>query len=271
MTDIIDQPQPGYYAVRRGGRDVSAVILSDGGMGLIGYMDGQEVAIDDIWVSNRRKVTEKEYREIASRPAPLPAVTEDNAAVVAQQMLKHLPNWKAYTIDCDEGAAKAKDFADRMSKAEKTLDGIRKREKQPHLDAGKEVDAKFSPTITALDAGKRMVMDKLTAWMRAEKARKAQEEMERAAATVEGSGQVLAPVSAPEPVKVRGNMPGRAASVRARRHATLQNWDAAVADSMFRDHPDVVAALTKVANEWVRKGAKVIPGFEITEEEVASL
>lgn len=82
-------------------------------------------------------------------------------------------------IQDDETNAKAGDFIKQLTTALNDAEAIRKAEKEPHLQAGKKVDAYWAETVTPLEEIKKSLRSKQTAYMLAV------EEQKRAAAKAE--------------------------------------------------------------------------------------
>ncbi len=166
--------------------------------------------------------------------------------------------------------------------------------KDPHLAAGRAVDAAFKPSLESAEKAMKKLKAAQTTFLAAEK-RKAQEaervriEAERAreeeakkkAAEAEAKGDLLAAAEAEEKAaeaqraqkavdtgpKIRGGGT-RALAVVKRFHADLVDVRAAVVH--YVDHPDVADLVIRIANADCRaaKGEMpTIPGFKITEVE----
>lgn len=86
------------------------------------------------------------------------------------------------TITDEDTAARIADFAKQVAACIKLAEERRTRAKQPHLDAGRAIDAWFKRLTDALDGGRRALLDRLTAYQRAkaEAARAKAEAEERA-------------------------------------------------------------------------------------------
>lgn len=183
-------------------------------------------------------------------------------------------------------AGKCTDFIAQVNAALKDVEAARRAEKKPHEDAAKAVDARFRPLGDLLGKIKEMLQPRLTAWLRKEqdriaaekaeaerKAREAQQEAERKAREAEEAAQkpgadALGAAIAAEEAKKRAAEEAKSAAtpIRAQakgdygtRAASLRTYySAQIVDVMkalraFKDHPDVVAALQKAANEAARE------------------
>jgi hypothetical protein len=174
-------------------------------------------------------------------------------------------------------------------------DEARVEEKRPHDEAAKAVQAKWAPLVKTAEDAANSLRDALTVFMREEQRkldeerRKAHEEAvkkaeaERKKIEAERAKQLaedpiaaltsetpeLPPIpDAPLPVKVHaGGQRGRRAGLRTQKRYEITDYAAALAH--VKDHPDVIAAVEKVAFAQARAGASV-PGVKVTEEQVAA-
>lgn len=197
-------------------------------------------------------------------------------------------------------ADNAQDVRDLIARAQATtkkVEAARKEAKQPHLDAGKAVDAEFKPHRETLDSVVAALKEPLQAYLvaeekrrqaEAEAARKAAEEAAAFAEDAQGEDEdpelaakaaefarkreeraAQAEALAENGARVEsGSGLARAASLRTYRYAELT--DAKAAAAHYSSHPDVLAAIEKVANAEIRaaKGAPVsIPGVAVREEQ----
>ena len=191
-------------------------------------------------------------------------------------------------------APKVRDLLGRVTEMAKKVEAGRKSAKDPHLEAGRRVDAEFKPLTDALSDLKDAINRPLASWMRAEQerqraeaeaARKAAEEAaafqqamaddDEMAAKAKAFAEKRAAEAAMKQAQAEGagrvqSASGftRAAGLRTYRHAEVT--DAAALVAHFALHPDVVEAATKAANAAIRaaKGAPVqIPGVRVVEEQ----
>jgi ATPase subunit of ABC transporter with duplicated ATPase domains len=173
---------------------------------------------------------------------------------------------------------------------------------RPHLDAQKAINAEFKPLVDGAKADADTIRGALSKYLAAEEAkaraeaeRKAREENERrmaehrrqqeeaARAHAEAMAKAAAEKAAeppppppvvespvfvsPEPVKMQaGGQRGKKASLRT--ITRYEVTDYAVALAHVQHHPDVQAAVEKVAFAQARAGAQV-PGVRSFEEKVA--
>lgn len=203
-------------------------------------------------------------------------------------------------IETEDQASKLNDFISQANKAMKSIEDDRKKAKQPHLDAGKEVDTAFKALATPLDTLikklKRPLSDYLTEKKRREDARKeeereaarkAQEEADRKLREAEARNDVIAQTQAEEAAKqaakaakqaekpARVNIAsatggGRTMSSRTVYRAEIENANRAF--SFFRDHefwgPKLIETMQRMAEAERRdaEGVNEIPGVKFHEE-----
>lgn len=182
--------------------------------------------------------------------------------------------------------------------AEKKAEEARKAEKEPHLEAGRAVDAKFKPLLErakqAGEACKKAIapwLAKLEAEKRAaaEKARQEAEEKRRIAeeairardaanleqaaaaeALLKEAKKAEAAASRAEKDGAKaGNGIGRAVSLRTEYRPVLVDELAARRHYYETRHAELLAFLQSLAEQDVRAGKREIPGFDIITEQKA--
>lgn len=180
-------------------------------------------------------------------------------------------------VECDMAA----NWRAKLLELRKRAESEHKAEKQPHLDAGRAVDAKYKPLIDIAADAADSLRNALTRYMAAEEAklraaeaaqRKAAEEAARKAREAAAAKGVPepedVPLPSPEPVRVQaGGQRGRKVGLREITRYVVTDFDAALAH--VKDHPDVRAAVEKAAAAMAKAGAKV-PGVEARTEKVAA-
>lgn len=206
--------------------------------------------------------------------------------------------WKeSGAIDDKETAEKAGDFLSGARKLFKEIEEKRKAEKQPHLEAGRTIDAEFKKLTSAIETAVAWVKKPLEAYMqeqeridrerKAEEERKARAEAEaaaRAQAEAEARNDIMGQEEAKaaaeeaqqrqqeaqkvETAKVgSATGGGRRTAMRTERKAQIESVNLAFA--YYRDRPEVTALLVQLANADIRaaKGADItLPGFKIITE-----
>jgi hypothetical protein len=201
-------------------------------------------------------------------------------------------------IDSPEQAEKCTDFLSGAKALLKDFDAERKSQKKPHDDAGKAVQELFKTPMYTLDTMISSVGRLHTAFLKAERDRaeakrraeleaaaKAQAEAAERRRRAEVNNDVAGMVAADEqrqaaedaakeaakPVKAQaGSATGgaRTMALRTTWRCEVENRGPALAH--FRDHPEVIALIERLATAEVRaqKGEKAAPkGFKLIKEE----
>jgi len=204
-------------------------------------------------------------------------------------------------ISSAEQAARCTDYLDGARELFKLLDSERRRQKIPHDEAAKAVQEVFRPSLEKVDFSIKRVGSVMTAWLSAEKRR--QEEQQRqeraeaqrlrreaedlarmAEARNDIDGMVAAQAQlaeaeraqkeASKKVSARAGSAtggGRLTSLRVTTECVVESKGVALA--RYRDHPEVIALIERLATAEVRaqKGEKVAPnGFKLVEKESAA-
>lgn len=226
--------------------------------------------------------------EIGHNSGALSLADEINEAVIqAMDWLKSSGVKDKTTMDM------AANYRARLLELSKKADKEREDKKRPHDDAAKAVQAEYKPLVDTAKNAADTVRDALSTYMAAEdeKARKVAAEAARienekrmadfrrqqeVAAQARGATSVdpeidamgdMPAMVAPEPVKLHaGGQRGKKASLREITRYRLDDYAAALA--AVKDHPDVIAAVEKVAFAQARAGATV-PGVSSFIEKVA--
>lgn len=176
---------------------------------------------------------------------------------------------------------------DMARKASKAADDARTDEKEPHLKAGREVDAKWKPLITSATTIADVCKQVLAPWRVAEAQRKADEAARiRAEAEVERQAEVDATRAAAGSIDAREQADQRVVSAKAaeklaksaekaastglglRTTYTAEVTDFTVAARAFwTSHRDRFEALVlTIAQEQVRAGKRDMPGITVITE-----
>lgn len=292
-------PQQGYYRIRYG-KDKPfepVAIWKDEGGAWLAYRNGREANAESIWTSCcRNPVTYEAYQAavegkgwsdddkvVAAQFAP-PAPGDNSGAVdeaetIRDQIEAALAGLEAYAkVQDDATAAKALSLRNRLNELSREADKIRTKEKEPHLEAGKAVDAKWQPLVKKAKAGADQVRDAIGAW-ETEKLRRQREEerkaevacraAEEAARQQQGDVAVLeapkvetAPAEAPAPIKATY---GKAASVQVKTVVKdVTDWPALAV--YMSGHPDCQDLLRKLAQRALDAGRTNIPGITTDEQ-----
>lgn len=300
----IEEPNPrsGYFKMRgrRDGPWLPVAIWEKDGELLCRVADRPRKAMD-VWTYCAKnpvaKDAAKQAFETGTWPGDVPSIGDNSGTLTLPEEINdtadHAVAWLAKNGIADKVAADtAANWRAKLLDLGKQADKQRETEKRPHDEAAKAVQAKWKPCIdTATDAANR-IRDALTAWMRAEDAkaraeaeakRKAAEEITRKQreqaedARIEAEKNNLPPppaqVDVPlpfidEPQKIQaGGQRGRKAGLRTITKYVVTDYAAALAH--VKEHPDVRAAVEKIAAAQAKAGATV-PGVEAQQEQVAA-
>ena len=294
-------PQQGYFRVRYG-KDKPfepVAIWKDDTGAWLAYRAGREVRAEDIWTSCcRHPVSYEAYQAavdgkgwpdddkvVAAQVKSSEPTIGDNSGVVDEaetirdQIEAALAGMTAYeTIADDATAAKALSLRNRLNELSRDADKIRTKEKEPHLEAGKAVDAKWQPLVKKAKAGADQVRDAIGAWetkklqeqrKREREALEAQRAAEEAARQQQGETAVLeapkvdpAPVEA-APASIRPSY-GKAAAVKAIIVVDeVADWPALAV--YMSNHPECQDLLRKLAQRALDAGRTNIPGITTIE------
>jgi hypothetical protein len=298
-------PQQGYYRTRRAKGEAFepvAIYYPDDSNTLVALRGTREVDPNEIWTFCCKNPVEYQAyidaragkgwpdddAEVAAQVAP-PAPGDNSAVVdeaetIKDQIESALAGVKKYeTIADDATAAKALSLRNRLNELSNQADKIRTKQKEPHLEAGRAVDAKWQPLVKSSKAGADKVRDAMGAWETEKLRRQREEERQRAEAirleqeaarAAEATGkapetEVMAPpppaATAPAPIKPTY---GKAASVSVKVVLKdITDWRA-LADYML-EHPIMQDTLRQLAQRALDAGRTNIPG--ITTEERASV
>lgn len=141
-------------------------------------------------------------------------------------------------------AAKANDFIAGAKKLAAEAEAQRKREKQPHLDAGRAVDATWAALISRIDKIIDVVKPKLAAYLREQEAKRRAEAEE--AARKQREAEEAARAAAIDAANAESASQRIAAEERAAGHARIAEEAAAEAEA--RNGPARAESATGLAN-----------------------
>lgn len=296
--------QVGYYRTKfKGGEyEPVAIYYPEDSDTLIALRGSREVIPDEIWTyCCRQPVEYQAYLDaragkgwpdddavVAKQVAP-PAAGDNSGAVdpteeIKDQIENALKGMDAYkAITDDATAAKALSLRNRLNELSNQADKIRSKEKEPFLEGGKAVDAKWQPLVKSAKAGADTVRDAIGRWetaklqkQREEESRQAEElrRQQEAARAAERAGEVaeaVAPVQqavpAPAPAPIKPTY-GKSASVSVKLVLKeVTDWRA-LADYML-EHPVLQDTLRSLAQRALDAGRTNVPG--ITTDEKATV
>lgn len=276
-------PQPGFYRKKGpGGVWLPVAIWEE--QEIVWVQIGKEEpngsadTVITAWLACAKyPVSEKDYRHaIATGQWPGEAPAEQSApgighnappqgfdelAVKVDADVREAEAWlKDRKIESQADADKCEKLANDFLALRKRAEGEHRSEKEPHLKAGREVDAKYKPLIDLAAGWARKLKNAATDYLVAR-------EREKQAAAAK---QIAAGEAAPARIDTRATTSGtsgRKLALRTIRTAHITDWDAAI--DFFKDNPELREVVRKLANKCAQVGAQV-PGVEIRTEQKAA-
>jgi hypothetical protein len=260
-----DEPKAGFYRSKNQDKTLSAVaIWYDSQTGELRYQDNGRDISDQIarerWpFVSRRPITEKTFWTFrdtgkwidvddAAQCEP-DDIAGSDVLVLAKDISALKDSAAKYSkIESDEGMVLAQSLRAKLQEVGGNADKLRVAEKEPHLEASREVDAKWQPMIKMAKTSAGGILKAMEDWNNIKLA---------AAAKAQMSGQKtnLPPPSS----QVRGGGV-RAAHVGVKDVVTDIDLDKAFVQ--FRDDPTLIVLFFKLAQQAVDAGIAV-PGATI--------
>lgn len=236
---------------------------------------GKSDLVRDTWLACAKyPVTEKEYRHavatgswLGEAPAEVrgigdnqpPEGAEEIAAAI-DEAAKEAEAWlEGRAIESQADADKCETWANALLILKKQAEEAHRKDKAPHLEAGRKVDARYKPLIETAQAWARALKAAATRYLVARET-----ERREAAAKLIAKGEDVARM---ETRATTSGVSGRKLSLRTVRKAEIEDWDAAIA--FFKDNPELRALVQKLADKCAAVEAKV-PGVKIVTEQKAA-
>lgn len=313
-TDPINanEPQCGYYRKRdgKGGPWLPVAIWMHAEQGMVCRVAGDMVQPDDVWTWVAKNPVRKEDAQIAFKtgawPGDAPPVTasmgDNNPPTEPVELIpleiEAATEWlgKVKAITTQEHADIASNRVSNLRDLKRKAEAAHKFEKEPHLIAGRAVDAKFKPSIESADTAVKVLLGAITVYQNAEAERQrkiaaeraakeraeweAQQAVARKAAELEAASKQVTleeileasppppPPKAAELVKVKsGGASGKAVSLRTVKVATITNYAAAM--MALKDHPEM-KALVQTLSDRACKAGLPLAGVEYSTTQVAA-
>ncbi|HXI42810.1 MAG TPA: hypothetical protein VNH83_22700 [Bryobacteraceae bacterium] len=289
----VDEPQSGFFEARR--RNQQTNVVTRGVVAIWRKDDGTLVGRQDKDRSLTADQVTQQWPYLAKRPIPHATyktwidtgkfpdeITADQIAradglndvgdLDQHAMIKD--RIEDLTREADKiiakGAAKtqaevdtAADLADRILRLEKRAETLRTEEKQPHLDAGREVDLKWGGlTAAAANAKNQLKRLVITPFMVAETARR-DDEIRKA--REQAAANNTPPPPAPKPVKA-GVAAARKAGLREEKTAIIEDYAKVL--NYFAANSKVRDLIQQLANASVKQGT-VPDGCRLHVQQVA--
>ncbi|MBT1154319.1 hypothetical protein J1C56_01805 [Aminobacter anthyllidis] len=290
-------PQPGFYRKRthEDGPFVPVAIWNTEG-GMVALVGGAAADPSNVWsFCARHPVSEATYNAVdagANWPDADPVVAEqiagtghnsatvDEAEALRDQIDAARKGNTYKVINDDETLAKAQGLRSRLLELKGEAEKKHKKEKEPHLEAGRVVDRKWLPLAKDAEAEAKSIRGAMDGWetkklhlrreadRQAETARLAAEQAriaaERADETFDPVDEpVTQPVAASAPTPIKGSY-GRAASVSVVNVVTAITDQKALYE-FLKDHPDLKDCMFDLAKRAVAKG-HTVPGVSVEEQ-----
>jgi hypothetical protein len=291
------KPECGFY---RDGQAPVAIWLDPEGV-MIARKSRQMVDPKSLWLRVcRRPVSHADYTTVVNGGAwsdeAMRAIGDNSSAMGVDQQfadqiatkLEYFRGWLKKSGDAigwtKETADAASDIKTAIAKIRTDGEKERVKEKQPHLDAGKAVDAKWKAIATAAEAAELEIVKAAQPYLKERKrlqdiadtaaleaSRKATEERNAAAATKQPAAPQSAPAATPASLStapIKSGSVGKGIRLEAVR--TVEIVDVFALAAHFASTPDGRAA----ARTWALKFGKdapegSIPGIIVKTEEVA--
>lgn len=295
-----NEPHQGYFRTRNqgGGLDPVAIFYPEGSDELVAYRGGREVDVGQLWsFCCRMPVTYEAYQQavdgggwpdddatVAAQIAPAPPGHNSGDVSEAEILRDQIEAAKVgamnYSKIVDDGtAAKAQSLRSRLLELKGEAEKKHKKEKEPHLEAGRVVDQKWLPLAKDAQAVAKTIRDAMDAWeteklqrqrkaeREAEAARlKAEDEARKAAEAGKPAPEPIAPTPAPvaaTPMPIKGTY-GKAASVKVKLVVTKVT-DPAALFGFLNGHPELDDCMFKLAQRAIDAG-RTVPGIETQEQ-----
>lgn len=308
-----DHPQSGYYRKRasKDGPWLPVAIWTHKDTGnQVARIAGEMVEPLSIWTWVADKPVKKEDAQIAFKTGtwpgdapPVSAQMGDNNPPTepVELILLEIESADAWlkttgTIATQVDADIASNKVGNLRGLKKKVEAAHKTEKEPHLAAGRAVDAKYKPSIEDADGAVKRLLTAVTVFQNAERARlqkiadekaakeradweRHQAELRKAAEAEAAKGapideieKVLAEAPPPpkpaEAVKVKsGGALGRGVSLRTVKVATVTDYDKALV--ALKDHPEMKDLVQKLADRACKAGIP-LDGVNYSEEQRAA-
>lgn len=209
---------------------------------------------------------EKMGLEIPTTPAEQGGNNPPSFEVLQQQIEGLAEQVAQFTsVESQDAATRLKTLNDKLKTLEDVSDAERVREKRPHDDAAKAVQAKWSPLVTQASEARKHGIRLLNAYLANEQTkadRLAREQQEKLEAEAAANSEAFAFVPKVEAQKISvGSAFGRNTSVRMKTVAVVTDQAALVQHLLATNDEDFAAYLQSRADKAAR--AKVaLPGVE---------
>ncbi len=283
----IDDPQCGFYeqsSPKKQHREACAIWRDENGtvLALVGKRSIDPVFL---WPSvSHKPITEEIYRRVERGEGWPDAIetiighnnppTDEANSDEVESAVKAATVAAALGIKNQLEADRLGNIRDRLAKLFQAKEKERKAEKEPHLEAGRAVDAKFNPILAEIEAAGKIVKAELTKWLRAEDDRIAKELAEKAkadraareAAEAKNAPPPIA-IETVEPERPRAGTVGRATGLREFKSAVIVDYAKAL--QALASNAEIQALVQSLADRAARAGI-ALDGCELKIEKRAA-
>lgn len=306
-----DAPQSGFYKMRRkDGPWLPVMIRMHEGVLRCRVGNDSDVNPHDIWTYCAGNPVTKDAAAYAFKhgkwETDAPTIGDNSANLTPFELLRDYIEtarawFKGKKLDTQKAVDEAANYAAQLTKLKNDADRERDGLVRPHLDAQRDINAKYKPQIEDADALTKTIKRACDDFLRAEKARLEAEQRAKYAAELKAAEEARKAVEeqrakqmrddpiaaltnpdlsdladelpfagpkAPEPVKVQaGGQRGKKMALRT--YTVHEVTDYAAALAWAKDDPKVVEAVTAVCTAAARAGTSV-PGVTTRQEERAA-
>lgn len=199
-------------------------------------------------------------------PPPRKPAIGDNSGEPAAAWLAHASEWLerhrqiASIVEADTCGDLIADGRKHLASGEAS----RVAEKAPHLEAGRQVDAKWKAILAPIDCVLADLKAALIAFRDTELARQARE-----AAASQTDAESTSPIEPSEPLRFGGTS-GRRIGFKEIKHVVVADLGKALRLKAVREHPELLATVERICGEIYRATDKLPAGCEIKSETKAA-
>ncbi len=301
-----DAPQSGFYKMRRhkDGPWLPVMIRMHEGMLRCRVGNDSNADAHDTWTYCAGNPVTKDAAAYAFKhgkwETDAPTIGDNSGSATPLELLRDYIEtarawFKGKKLDTQKAVDEAANYAAQLTKLKNDADRERDGLVRPHLDAQRDINAKYKPQIEDADAMVKTIKRACDDFLRAEKARLEAEQRAKYAAELKAAEEarkaveeqrqkqlqddpiafftspepeVPAMPATPEPVKVQaGGQRGKKMALRT--YTVHEVTDYAAALAWAKDDPKVIEAVTAVCVAAARAGATV-PGVTTRQEERAA-
>ena len=278
-------PQPGFYKIKNKNGPWRPIAIWMEGETALAVDDGKSVDPNEIWTwVCQNPITEETYRRVERGegwPDAIESMIGSNNPPVDEAEADEVENACKAALEAAKQpvtnqteADRLGNYRDRLAKLYKAKENERVAEKEPHLEAGRQVDAKFKPILAKVEDAGKAVKAVLTKWLVAEQARinaenAAKEKADREAREAAAKANLPPPEAAPvaEIERPKAGTTGRASALRTFKSAKITDYAKALA--AVAENTEIKALVQTLADRAARADI-AMAGCEIISEQRAA-